>query len=115
MSDFDSSETGSSILPNGSLYSGGNNISKLPEKEGNILKRQEQNRDDLNDLESELSEPPKEPLLEPPEEPLEIFLSAQRIYVDLAELELLECFIRDKSAMVLTQIRALITEIHLQV
>lgn len=65
VSDFDSSETGSSILPNGSLYSVGDNISKLPEKEGNILERQEQNTDDLNDLESELSEPPKEPLQEP--------------------------------------------------
>ena len=62
MSDFDTLETASSTLPDDSLYSVGDNDSQQPEKEGDNSQGLEEDLTNFDDLESELSEPPEEPL-----------------------------------------------------
>ena len=64
VSDFDDSETASPILPDDSLYLVGGNIFKQPEKEGNTSQDLEQDMTIIDDLESELSEPPEEMFFE---------------------------------------------------
>ncbi len=60
MSDFDDSETASSLLLSGSQYSVGDNISKKPQRGKNCSLDLEQDLTTFDDLESELSEPPIE-------------------------------------------------------
>ena len=62
VSDFDNSETISSILPDEAPHPVGDNISQQPEKEGNNSQGQKQDMTNFDDLESKLSEPPEEPL-----------------------------------------------------
>lgn len=60
VSDFGGMKPAFSMLPDDALYSVGDKIFKQPKKEGNDSQSLGQDMTNLNDLESELREPPED-------------------------------------------------------